>query len=91
MSDETTPQDSGAMSPASAGSAAGDIVFRLAAWRDERGFPTPGELMDEAAAEIARLRKTAATLMEIAASGADASRRRRMLDAIAMESFADDG
>ena len=58
MSDETAPQDAKAMSPASAGSVASDIVGRLVAWRDERGFPTPGEMMDEAAAEIARLRIT---------------------------------
>jgi hypothetical protein len=58
MSDETTPQGDSAMSPASAGSVASDIVGRLVAWRDERGFPTPGEMMDEAAAEIARLRLT---------------------------------
>jgi hypothetical protein len=33
-----------------------DITTRLKAWKDERGFPTPGEMMDEAAAEIERLR-----------------------------------
>jgi type II secretory pathway component PulM len=103
------------------------------AWKDERGYPTPGEMMDEAAqeierlsekvaslttceawlqkqvadlqfamrwneerfqekdAELAELRKTAAALMEIAASGADATTRRRMLDRMAMESFAENG
>lgn len=32
-----------------------DLVERIRKWRDERGFPTPGELLDEAAAEITRL------------------------------------
>ena len=41
---------------ASSGFATGDIVDQLCGWRDERGFPTPGELMDKAAAEIRRLR-----------------------------------
>lgn len=42
-------------------------------------------------AELAELRKTAAALMEIAASGADPLARRRMLDAMAMDSFAENG
>ena len=33
-----------------------DIVERLRKWEDRRGNVTPGELMDEAAAEIERLR-----------------------------------
>jgi glycine cleavage system regulatory protein len=41
--------------------------------------------------ELAELRTTAAALMEIAASDADATTRRRMLDRMAMESFAEDG
>jgi hypothetical protein len=35
----------------------GDIVERLRKWEDRHGNVTPGELMDEAAAEIARLRE----------------------------------
>jgi hypothetical protein len=31
------------------------MVARLRSWRDERGYPTPGEMMDEAAQEIERL------------------------------------
>ena len=34
-----------------------DIVERLRNWEDRHGNVTPGELMDEAAAEIARLRE----------------------------------
>jgi hypothetical protein len=34
-----------------------DIVERLRKWEDRLGNVTPGELMDEAAAEIARLRE----------------------------------
>ena len=34
-----------------------DIVERLRKWEDRRGNVTPGELMDEAASEIARLRE----------------------------------
>ena len=34
-----------------------DIVERLRKWEDRLGSVTPGELMDEAAAEIARLRE----------------------------------
>ena len=96
-----------------------DIIDRMKQWEDRRGNPTPGEILDEAAAEIQRLRgkvaaletceawlqrqvaerdaelaelrKTAAALMEIAASGADPLARRRMLDAMAMESFAENG
>jgi hypothetical protein len=55
MSDKTTPQDGKAMSPASAGSVVNGVAVRLMAWKDERGFPTPGEMMDEAAQEIQRL------------------------------------
>jgi len=33
-----------------------DIVDRMNKWQDKRGFPTPGEILDEAAAEILRLR-----------------------------------
>jgi hypothetical protein len=42
-------------------------------------------------AELVELRKTAAALMEIAASVSDATTRRRMLDAMAAESFAENG
>jgi uncharacterized protein YPO0396 len=41
--------------------------------------------------ELTELRKTAAALMEIAASDADATTRRRMLDRMAMESFSEYG
>ena len=41
--------------------------------------------------ELAALRQTAAALLEIAASDADATTRRRMLDRMAMESFAENG
>jgi hypothetical protein len=34
------------------------MVARLRSWRDERGYPTPGEMLDEAADEIERLRLT---------------------------------
>jgi len=34
-----------------------DIVERMRKWEDRHGNVTPGELMDEAAAEIARLRE----------------------------------
>jgi hypothetical protein len=34
-----------------------DIVERMRKWEDRLGNVTPGELMDEAAAEIARLRE----------------------------------
>jgi hypothetical protein len=133
-------QDGAEPSLASAGSVANSVASQLAAWRDERGYPTPGEMMDEATQEIERLRKkeslllaagdllehqlvkvaqerdalrtceawlqkqvaerdaelvelrkTAAALMEIAVSGSDATTRRRMLDAMAAESFAENG
>jgi uncharacterized protein YPO0396 len=42
-------------------------------------------------AELVELRKTAAALMELAASDADQKTRRRMLDRMAMESFAENG
>ena len=57
MSDDNT-QDGAEPSPASAGSHGGGIVARLRSWRDERGYPTPGEMLDEAADEIDRLRLT---------------------------------
>ena len=41
--------------------------------------------------ELVELRKTAAALMEIAASDADQKTRRRMLDRMAMESFTENG
>jgi hypothetical protein len=31
------------------------MAARLRSWRDERGYPTPGEMLDEAADEIERL------------------------------------
>jgi hypothetical protein len=33
-----------------------DILEELRGWRDERGYPTPGEMLDKATAEITRLR-----------------------------------
>lgn len=33
-----------------------DIVDEMKNWRDERGYPTPGEMLDRAIAEITRLR-----------------------------------
>ena len=33
-----------------------DIVDEIKNWRDERDYPTPGEVMDRAIAEITRLR-----------------------------------
>lgn len=42
-------------------------------------------------ADLVELRKTAAALMEIAASDADQKTRQRMLDRMAMESFAENG
>ncbi len=41
--------------------------------------------------QLSSLRKTAATLMDIAASGADPNHRRRLLDRMGAESFAEDG
>jgi hypothetical protein len=49
-------------SGASAGSVVNGVAVRLMAWKDERGFPTPGEMMDEAAQEIERLAKKVASL-----------------------------
>jgi hypothetical protein len=43
---------------ASAGSHGDGMAARLRSWRDERGYPTPGEMLDEAADEIERLRLT---------------------------------
>jgi len=33
-----------------------DIIEEIRGWRDERGYPTPGEMLDKATDEIARLR-----------------------------------
>jgi hypothetical protein len=57
MNDDNTQGDA-EPSPASVGSVANSVASQLAAWRDERGYPTPGEMMDEAAQEIERLRLT---------------------------------
>ncbi len=57
MSDDNT-QGAAEPSLASAGSHGDGMVARLRSWRDERGYPTPGEMLDEAADEIARLRLT---------------------------------
>jgi hypothetical protein len=57
MSDDNT-QGGAEPSPASDGSHGDGMVARLRSWRDERGYPTPGEMLDEAAAEIERLRLT---------------------------------
>jgi len=61
MSDDNT-QDAAEPSLASAGSVVNGLAVRLMAWKDERGFPTPGEMMDEAAQEIERLAKKVASL-----------------------------
>ncbi len=55
-----TDNTRGAAEPslASAGSHGDGMVARLRSWRDERGYPTPGEMLDEAADEIERLRLT---------------------------------
>ena len=50
------PNDAAEPSLASAGSHGDGMVARLRSWRDERGYPTPGEMLDEAADEIERLR-----------------------------------
>jgi len=57
MSNDNT-QDDAEPSLASSGSHRDGMVARLRSWRDERGYPTPGEMMDEAADEIERLRLT---------------------------------
>ena len=61
MTDSTTPQDGKAMAPASDGSAcpattdrAAEFCVRARAWRDERGYPTAGEMLDEAVEIIER-------------------------------------
>jgi hypothetical protein len=61
MSNDNT-QDGAEPSAASAGSVVNGLAVRLMAWKDERGFPTPGEMMDEAAQEIERLAKKVASL-----------------------------
>jgi hypothetical protein len=62
--------DTNERSVASLGSRREDIIDRLRKWKDERGFPTPGELMDEASCEIERLRLTSAerTIIQWAAA-----------------------
>lgn len=56
MSDETKPQDSAAMSPASAGSHGADITTRLRRWTHSVDAVFASDIMDEAADEIERLR-----------------------------------
>jgi hypothetical protein len=51
-------QDAAEPSPASAGYHGDGMAARLRSWRDERGYPTPGEMLDDAADEIERLRLT---------------------------------
>jgi hypothetical protein len=51
---------------------------------------TPQEVYD-LRAEVALLRDAARKLYDIAASGAELETRRRMLDRMAMESFAENG
>jgi hypothetical protein len=53
----TNNNDESERSASCSGSGVDDIVDRLREWKDERGFPTPGELMDEAAGVIERLRR----------------------------------
>ena len=48
-------------------------------------------VIESLSAQLSSLRKTAATLMDIAASGADPLQRRRLLDRMGAESFAEDG
>ena len=48
-------------------------------------------VIESLSAQLSSLRKTAATLMDIAASGADPKHRRRLLDRMGAESFAEDG
>jgi hypothetical protein len=54
------------MSAASRVSHGDGIVARLRSWRDERGYPTPGEMLDEATAEIERLRLTDEERVDVA-------------------------
>jgi hypothetical protein len=61
MSDDNT-RDAAEPSLASDGSVVNGVAVRLMAWKDERGFPTPGEMMDEAAQEIERLSEKVASL-----------------------------
>ena len=60
--DTDNTRDAAEPSLASAGSVVNGLAVRLMAWKDERGFPTPGEMMDEAAQEIERLAKKVASL-----------------------------
>jgi hypothetical protein len=41
-----------------------DILEELRGWRDEHGYPTPGEMLDKATAEITRLRAEVARLLD---------------------------
>ena len=75
-----------------------DIPDRLRRWPIDPDPEPACDLMDQAANEIDRLRaevavlkQSAAKLHDIAASGADPTKRRRMLDQMAEESFAEDG
>ena len=75
-----------------------DIVERLRAITGQAGDHGDVQLCGEAADEIERLRaenallkESAEKLYDIAASGAEPSRRRRMLDCMADESFAEYG
>jgi hypothetical protein len=56
--DNDNTQGAAEPSLASAGSHGDGMAARLRSWRDERGYPTPGEMLDEAADEIERLRLT---------------------------------
>jgi hypothetical protein len=57
MSEETTPQDDKAMSPASAGSRQQDITARLRRWAHSVDAVSASDIMDEAAGVIEKLRR----------------------------------
>ena len=78
--------------------AARRVGERWGASEDFVGCSTAGCLLLQACAEIERLRAEVAVLKDsaeklydIAASGAEPPHRRRMLDQMAMESFAENG
>ena len=74
-----------------------DLIDRIKGLRYVH-VPQASQLFEEAIAEIERLRAEVAVLKDsaeklydIAASGAEPPHRRRMLDQMAMESFAENG
>jgi hypothetical protein len=95
MSDETKPQDSAAMSPASAGSVA-DVYFSYRDINEEIqhckvAAADAGRLLGDAMTLVYRLRRAAAELAEIADSDSDPVSRRQSLHRMAMDSFAENG